>query len=58
MSGLPHAERTTAFPRTESWSRPPPDRSVAAAAWLLAVAAAVAAMVIVGGATRLTGSGL
>jgi cytochrome c oxidase assembly protein subunit 15 len=34
------------------------DRSAAVAAWLFAVAALVFAMVIVGGATRLTGSGL
>jgi cytochrome c oxidase assembly protein subunit 15 len=34
------------------------DRSRAVAIWLFAVAALVAAMVVVGGATRLTGSGL
>src|SRR5262249_49783421 len=34
------------------------DRSRAVAIWLFAVAALVFAMVIVGGATRLTGSGL
>jgi cytochrome c oxidase assembly protein subunit 15 len=34
------------------------DRSAAVAAWLFAVAALVFAMVVVGGATRLTGSGL
>ena len=34
------------------------DRSRAVAVWLLAVAALVVAMVVVGGATRLTGSGL
>ncbi len=35
-----------------------PDRSRVAAIWLFAVALAVAALVVVGGATRLTGSGL
>lgn len=35
-----------------------PDRSVAVAGWLLCVALLIIAMVIVGGATRLTGSGL
>src|SRR5579875_106994 len=39
------------------WSRSP-DRSVAVALWLYLVAALVLAMVVVGGATRLTGSGL
>ena len=34
------------------------DRSLVAAVWLFAVAMAVAALVVVGGATRLTGSGL
>src|SRR5579872_7114306 len=34
------------------------DRSRAVAVWLFAVAALVLAMVVVGGATRLTGSGL
>jgi heme a synthase len=34
------------------------ERSVVAAVWLFAVAAVVLAMVVVGGATRLTGSGL
>ncbi len=37
---------------------PAPDRSRAVAVWLFAVAALVLFMVIVGGATRLTGSGL
>src|SRR5579875_1191406 len=39
------------------WSRSP-DRSVAVALWLFLIAALVLAMVVVGGATRLTGSGL
>jgi cytochrome c oxidase assembly protein subunit 15 len=38
--------------------RTAPDRSRATAFWLFAVAAVVLAMVVVGGATRLTGSGL
>ncbi len=40
----------------DAWDSP--DRSRAVAAWLLVVAALVLAMVVVGGATRLTGSGL
>jgi cytochrome c oxidase assembly protein subunit 15 len=39
-------------------SRSSPDRSRATALWLFLVAAVVLAMVVVGGATRLTGSGL
>lgn len=39
------------------WSRNP-DRSLSVALWLYVVAALVLAMVVVGGATRLTGSGL
>src|SRR5271168_3451756 len=35
-----------------------PERSRAVALWLFAIAALVVAMVVVGGATRLTGSGL
>src|SRR5688572_33160870 len=38
--------------------RKPPERSRAVALWLFVVAALVLAMVIVGGATRLTDSGL
>ncbi|MEI9965867.1 MAG: COX15/CtaA family protein [Caulobacteraceae bacterium] len=39
-------------------SRPYPDQSRAVALWLFAVAVLVFAMVVLGGATRLTGSGL
>lgn len=39
-------------------TKPAPDRSRPVAVWLFCVAALVLAMVIVGGATRLTGSGL
>src|ERR1700759_5491562 len=39
-------------------SRPLPDRSRAVAVWLFLTAVMVIAMVVVGGATRLTGSGL
>jgi cytochrome c oxidase assembly protein subunit 15 len=38
--------------------QPSPERSKSAAVWLAAVAAMIAAMVVVGGATRVTGSGL
>jgi len=46
------------FPRAGTAARAASEQSTAAAVWLFAVAAAVATMVIVGGATRLTGSGL
>ena len=39
-------------------NQPSPERSKSAGVWLTAVAVMIAAMVIVGGATRITGSGL
>ena len=56
MTGLPHA--VTHFDTVAAPRRKTPERSRLAAAWLFAVAACVIAMVAVGGATRLTGSGL
>ena len=45
-------------PALRPLSRTAPERSRAVAVWLFAVAVMVVAMVVVGGATRLTGSGL
>ena len=56
MTGLPHAVTHPGIRTTRL--RIPPERSVLAAAWLFTVAVCVIAMVVVGGATRLTGSGL
>lgn len=50
---------TAQSPRSEtSDSQPPPERSRSAAVWLAAVALLIIAMLVVGGATRVTGSGL
>jgi cytochrome c oxidase assembly protein subunit 15 len=56
MTGLPHAVSYADISRSpgRAW----PTRSRLTAAWLFAVAAIVIGMVVVGGATRLTGSGL
>jgi cytochrome c oxidase assembly protein subunit 15 len=56
MTGLPHA--VSHFERAGSDRPGWPLRSRWTAAWLFAVAAIVIGMVVVGGATRLTGSGL
>ncbi len=56
MTGLPHA--VAHLNTSTATVRDPPERSRLAAAWLFAVAVCVIAMVVVGGATRLTGSGL
>jgi cytochrome c oxidase assembly protein subunit 15 len=56
MTGLPHAVSYADIPRADR--RDAPVRSRATAIWLFAVAAIVVGMVVVGGATRLTGSGL
>ncbi|HEY8613172.1 MAG TPA: COX15/CtaA family protein [Roseomonas sp.] len=60
-SGPPHLLNTMPFDAQASRFKteaPPAGRSRAVALWLLAVAAMVWAMVALGGATRLTGSGL
>ena len=55
MTGLPHAAYPSDFrPLRGDW----PERSRPTAAWLFSVAIVVIGMVVVGGATRLTGSGL
>ncbi len=56
MIGLPHAAIRANRPLASL--RVPPERSISAAIWLVAVAIVVIGMVAVGGATRLTGSGL
>ncbi len=56
MTGLPHAVAFRDIPSAagRGW----PERSRLTSLWLFSVALAVIAMVVVGGATRLTGSGL
>ena len=56
MTGTPYAVHhlKVTWGAGRSW----PERSLLTAAWLFAIAAIVVAMVVVGGATRLTGSGL
>ena len=56
MTGLPRA--ATYLSVQPARVRTAPERSRLVAAWLFAVAVCVIAMVVVGGATRLTGSGL
>lgn len=56
MIGIPHAAMVSAPDREASVGEA--GRSRAVAVWLMMVALAVLAMVVVGGATRLTGSGL
>lgn len=56
MTGFPHAVPYTDL--SDANRGVVPSRSMATAVWLFAVAAVVIGMVVVGGATRLTGSGL
>ncbi|MEO7027098.1 MAG: COX15/CtaA family protein [Caulobacteraceae bacterium] len=58
MSGRAVFARRPAPWRSRSAGRAWPDRSASTAIWLFFVAAVVVAMVVVGGATRVTGSGL
>jgi cytochrome c oxidase assembly protein subunit 15 len=57
MTGLPHAVSYADVSSSRS-RRDWPQRSRLTAVWLFAVAAIVGGMVVLGGATRLTGSGL